>query len=128
MADPTETRDPISITATPQPASLRSISIYDDRTDTRGHSATDISFGASGVNLELTATKEIGGGHGLADLEKQKTKISIHDAGAFPDGGKDAWLCVVGGFFCMWCSFGEYTRSLDIHTFTMGLTNNKQDG
>lgn len=24
----------------------------------------------------------------------------------FPDGGKDAWLCLLGGFCCLICSFG----------------------
>ena len=24
----------------------------------------------------------------------------------FPDGGKDAWLCLLGGFCCLFCSFG----------------------
>ncbi|KAH8151566.1 uncharacterized protein LAJ45_04187 [Morchella importuna] len=40
------------------------------------------------------------------DLEKVDTKVSIHHPSQFPDGGLTAWLAVLGGFSCLFCSFG----------------------
>lgn len=48
------------------------------------------------------------GGGGLQELEKQETAFSKHSARAFPDGGLQAWLCVLGGFCCLFCSFGSH--------------------
>ncbi|KAI1843454.1 hypothetical protein JX265_013336 [Neoarthrinium moseri] len=49
-----------------------------------------------------------------ADLEKSGLAVPEKPAGAppgfspadFPDGGRDAWLCVFGGFFALFCTFG----------------------
>jgi hypothetical protein len=46
----------------------------------------------------------------LDGLEKQKTEVSMHHPSAFPDGGFTAWLCVLGGFASLFCSFGEFLR------------------
>lgn len=32
--------------------------------------------------------------------------VSPFHPSQFPDGGKDAWLCLLGGFCCLFCSFG----------------------
>jgi MFS family permease len=43
----------------------------------------------------------------VSELEKgPKTAPSAFDPSSFPDGGKDAWLCVLGGFCVLFCSFG----------------------
>ncbi len=39
------------------------------------------------------------------DMEKSAT-LSPMDPASFPDGGLDAWLVVLGGFCCLFCSFG----------------------
>lgn len=41
---------------------------------------------------------------GLAPSMKQVT--AGPDPASFPDGGWEAWLCVVGGFCTIFCSFG----------------------
>ncbi|KAL3461866.1 major facilitator superfamily domain-containing protein [Aspergillus heterothallicus] len=45
-----------------------------------------------------------------ADQEKGKTQIkaeSTHpDPSEFPDGGRKAWLVVIGGWCCLFCSYG----------------------
>ncbi|MCJ1282845.1 hypothetical protein MMC26_002171 [Xylographa opegraphella] len=40
------------------------------------------------------------------NLEKSTTVISAMDPRSFPDGGLQAWLVVLGGFCCLFCSFG----------------------
>ncbi|KAI9726857.1 MAG: hypothetical protein M1834_001481 [Cirrosporium novae-zelandiae] len=40
------------------------------------------------------------------ELERQETKISMMDPRSFPDGGLEAWLVIVGGWCCLFCSFG----------------------
>jgi hypothetical protein len=104
MSHPEEKRDLNSKADAPQ-RSLRSVS--EDAISTVDPSSTDLA-GQSGDNLELAPTKDIADAEGLDDVEKQETKFSIHDARAFPDGGTEAWLCVLGGFFCLWCSFGSF--------------------
>ncbi|CUS08116.1 unnamed protein product [Tuber aestivum] len=47
-------------------------------------------------------------GENFENLERQPTRLSIHDAPSFPDGGVKAWLCVLGGFAAMFCSFGRF--------------------
>ncbi|KAL7269479.1 hypothetical protein RUND412_007861 [Rhizina undulata] len=42
----------------------------------------------------------------LDTLEKQQTVVAAHHSSQFPDGGFQAWSCVVGGFACLFCSFG----------------------
>src|SRR5690242_3211949 len=49
----------------------------------------------------------------LTTYEKPETSsaptskpISPFHPSQFPDGGKDAWLCLLGGFCCLFCSFG----------------------
>jgi hypothetical protein len=32
--------------------------------------------------------------------------VSPFHPSQFPDGGKDAWLCLLGGACCLFCSFG----------------------
>lgn len=32
--------------------------------------------------------------------------VSPYHPSQFPDGGKDAYLCLLGGFCCLFCSFG----------------------
>jgi hypothetical protein len=32
--------------------------------------------------------------------------LEIGDPRSFPDGGRQAWLCVAGGAACFFCSFG----------------------
>lgn len=46
------------------------------------------------------------------ELEKQITQFSIHHPKAYPDGGLTAWLCVVGGFFATFSSFGKFCRTM----------------
>lgn len=41
-----------------------------------------------------------------ADMEKKSATPSPMDPASFPDGGLDAWLVVLGGFCCLFCSFG----------------------
>ncbi|KAF2722312.1 major facilitator superfamily transporter [Polychaeton citri CBS 116435] len=50
-----------------------------------------------------------------ADIEKAGTAVTesskpspppAFDPSQFPDGGAKAWLCVLGSFCCMFCSFG----------------------
>lgn len=40
------------------------------------------------------------------DVEKSAISSSPMDPASFPDGGLDAWLVVLGGFCCLFCSFG----------------------
>ena len=41
------------------------------------------------------------------DLAREKSAMpSLMAPGAFPDGGTSAWLVVLGGFCCLFCSFG----------------------
>lgn len=47
-------------------------------------------------------------------LEKQPTRVSVHSPAAFPDGGREAWMCTAGAFFCQFCSFGT-TPSISPH-------------
>lgn len=46
---------------------------------------------------------------GELDLEvgvEKTTALSPMDPASFPDGGLEAWLVVLGGFCCLFCSFG----------------------
>lgn len=40
-----------------------------------------------------------------AEAEKVDGPL-MTDSSSFPDGGLQAWLVVVGGFCCLFCSFG----------------------
>ncbi|KAI5814878.1 major facilitator superfamily domain-containing protein [Pyronema omphalodes] len=63
----------------------------------------DISSNASVKDAEVTGES----GDNIDDkLERQESYISVHDPRSFPDGGLQAWLCVFGGFCCLFCSFG----------------------
>lgn len=42
----------------------------------------------------------------LEKLETKHTEVSMHHPSQFPDGGLKAWMAVVGGFACLFCSFG----------------------
>lgn len=60
---------------------------------------------------------------GRQDLEKLETKhteVSIHHPSQFPDGGLKAWSAVVGGFACLFCSFGWINCELVIF-YLLGL-------
>lgn len=42
----------------------------------------------------------------LEKLETKHTEVSMHHPSQFPDGGLKAWMTVLGGFACLFCSFG----------------------
>lgn len=42
----------------------------------------------------------------LEKLETKHTEVSMHHPSQFPDGGMKAWMAVLGGFACLFCSFG----------------------
>lgn len=42
----------------------------------------------------------------LEKLETKHTEVSMHHPSQFPDGGLQAWMTVLGGFACLFCSFG----------------------
>jgi hypothetical protein len=64
----------------------------------------DISSIASVKDAEVTGES----GDNIDKLERHESYISVHDPRSFPDGGLQAWLCVFGGFCCLFCSFGKY--------------------
>lgn len=41
-----------------------------------------------------------------SEVNTQPEQISPFHPSQYPDGGKDAYLCLLGGFFCLFCSFG----------------------
>lgn len=41
-----------------------------------------------------------------APNDSQPQVVSPHHPSQYPDGGKDAYLCLLGGFLCLFCSFG----------------------
>lgn len=45
-----------------------------------------------------------------ADIEREKVQLAPTPGGPnpadFPDGGRQAWLAVLGGWCCLFCSFG----------------------
>lgn len=41
-----------------------------------------------------------------AEVETGIPKPGLMDPSSFPDGGREAWLVVSGGFACLFCSFG----------------------
>ncbi|PWW74953.1 MFS general substrate transporter [Tuber magnatum] len=45
-------------------------------------------------------------GEEFENSESQPARFSIHHPSSFPDGGGTAWLCVLGGFAALFCSFG----------------------
>ena len=64
--------------------------------------------------MEAATLPEVSGAH---DVEKGGATVvpSGPPPGAFdprqnPDGGMQAWLCVVGCFCCLFCSFGKISR------------------
>lgn len=52
------------------------------------------------------AREQEAGRQGLEKLETRHTEVSIHHPSQFPDGGIKAWSAVLGGFACLFCSFG----------------------
>ncbi|KAF2856868.1 MFS general substrate transporter [Plenodomus tracheiphilus IPT5] len=42
----------------------------------------------------------------VAPITAPDPTMSPYHPSQFPDGGKDAYLCLLGGFFCLFCSFG----------------------
>ena len=63
--------------------------------------------------------------HDAVELERRITsdpdvrrqmRLDDEDLGPPPEGGKEAWLCVFGAFFLLFCFFGfcEYCRSAGI--------------
>ena len=91
--------------ATPQPANASSSA--STMSTTTAHKKPEGLDSAGVDDLDYVRTHEDVEADNLGDAEKQQTKLSVHDPRAFPDGGREAWLCVVGGFFCLWCSFGK---------------------
>ncbi|KZF21899.1 MFS general substrate transporter [Xylona heveae TC161] len=73
---------------------------------------------ASPYHAELEPVTSRTGAHNLPDpgeepdaelekaLDQHEKPPPALDPSAFPDGGAKAWLAVLGGFFCMFCSFG----------------------
>ncbi|KAI5806161.1 major facilitator superfamily domain-containing protein [Geopyxis carbonaria] len=59
-----------------------------------------------GATLEAVRTEKAAAGDHMGTVEKQETVLSVHHPRSFPDGGLQAWLCVFGGFCCLFCSFG----------------------
>ena len=47
---------------------------------------------------------------------KQDTQPGPFDARSNPDGGWQAWLVVLGGFCCLFCSFGWINCMLNVFT------------
>lgn len=97
-----------------------------DRPQSRDHDRT-ISDVVTNLNAsdpahtstEAAALPEVQGAH---DVEKGGATVATDGRlpGAFdprqnPDGGKQAWLCVVGCFCCLFCSFGKFRTRL--HNF-----------
>jgi len=39
-------------------------------------------------------------------VEEEKVKTAMPPPSDFPDGGLRAWMCVVGGWCAMFCTFG----------------------
>lgn len=42
----------------------------------------------------------------LSDNPEIVQQLAVNDVGPPPDGGKEAWLCVAGAFFAIFCLFG----------------------
>ena len=51
------------------------------------------------------------------DMEKSATPSPM-DPASFPDGGLNAWLVVLGGFCCLFCSFGWINCMLPLECIT----------
>ena len=49
-----------------------------------------------------------------AEPEKPQGPPAFFDPRQNPDGGAKAWLCVLGGFFTLFCSFGLISRFLHL--------------
>ena len=47
-------------------------------------------------------------GHNTEKSQEAATAeaVSPYHPSQFPDGGKDAWLCLLGSACCLFCSFG----------------------
>lgn len=54
--------------------------------------------------IKTNPNKELDG----SGLEKSETVYSAHHPNSFPDGGREAWLSVLGGFCAAFCSFGKF--------------------
>jgi len=50
----------------------------------------------------------------LTDNPSVIQQLAVDDIGPPPDGGKDAWLCVAGAFFAIFCLFGFSKSALGL--------------
>jgi hypothetical protein len=104
------------------PSAATSITL-EKRLEAGSISSTSISTGevvggeVTGVKKEEAATGD------FEELEKQETYISQHNPRAFPDGGAKAWLCVLGAFCCLFCSFGNFQSLTMMRDVTDRLFN-----
>lgn len=76
-------------------AQQKDLSPVEDRTE--DHSIPDVADESTSADIEKQPSQKQDGappGGGMMDPSQ------------FPDGGLQAWLCVLGGFFCLFCSFG----------------------
>jgi len=48
----------------------------------------------------------------LTDNPEVVQQLAVDDIGPPPDGGREAWLCVAGAFFAIFCLFGFSTSAL----------------
>ena len=77
-----------------EPASSRSRSLDDVQSHTEANIMPETEMQPQHPDIEE------------GKLEKSSTVISAMDPRSFPDGGLQAWLVVLGGFCCLFCSFG----------------------
>ena len=87
------------------PLSITIMAEFDTQPDHLGHDSE-----VSGEDLEKRADQQLNGGSdsGLEDAEKggKPPPNPMMDPKSFPDGGKKAWLTVLGSSACMFVSFG----------------------
>lgn len=68
------------------------------KSPTEANALPDVADEPQGRDVERLPSQKPGGGG--------PPPGGMHDPSSFPDGGFKAWLCVVGGFLCLFCSFG----------------------
>ena len=66
-------------------------------TSTEANALAEVDDEPRGGDIEKVQSQKLGGGPPAGGMM---------DPSSFPDGGLKAWLCVMGGFFCLFCSFG----------------------